>query len=164
MLLEYRHRKLMGMIGFGFSGQRLKKDLQINNTIWEEESSATFGFGYLNAGYLVFENNRWSIYPYAGIGGGGFSADEQDIKEDQNLKNLKLGTFFTQVGIGFDFKFAGGHYYNPYGTIGTLGSRVSLKYTYRMLQLERKDPLLKGHQHLITLSYGIGGRNKVRDY
>lgn len=158
MLFEYRHRKLMGMLGFDVASQTLKQDLPVNNTVWKKGSSSTLGSGYLNAGYLAFENRRWSIYPYAGIGYTGFSAVEKDIKEDENLDKLRLNSFFTQLGVGIDLKIT-----SIPSVDQSSDSRISLKYTYRMPRFERKDPLLKGSQHVITLSYGIGGRGKERD-
>lgn len=158
MLFEYRHRRMLGMLGFGFSGHILKEDLPINETTWKKGASATMGNIYLNAGVLVFENRKWSIYPYGGIGYTGFSALQKDIDEDENLEKLGLNSFFTQLGLGVDMKF------NVSPSIYTSSnSRLSLKYVYRMPHFDRKDPILKGSQHIITLSYGIGGRGLERD-
>ncbi|MDR0422261.1 MAG: hypothetical protein LBH72_04535, partial [Proteiniphilum sp.] len=85
MSFECRHRKLMGIFGFELSGHQLKRDLPVNNTIWEEKRHSLMGNMYLNAGYLVFENRRWSIYPYIGGGFTGYSAAEKDIEENERL-------------------------------------------------------------------------------
>lgn len=162
--LEYRHRKLMGILGFGFSGQKLKQEMEINNTVWKKDASATLGNVYMNAGYLIHENRRWSIYPFAGVGYTGYSAVEDDTKEDKNLKKLGLNSFYVQMGAGFDLKIKS---LSSFGNIKAMqpdsDSRISLKYIFRMPKFDRKDPLLSGSQHVITLSYGFGGRGKERD-
>lgn len=159
MVFEYRRRKAMGMLGFDVGSQTLKQDLPINNTVWKKGSGSTLGNIYLNAGYLVFENQRWSIYPYAGGGYTEYTANEKDTKEDENLKKLRLRSFSPQVGVGIDLKIRSIPSVNK-----SPDSRISLKYTYRMPHLGHRDPLLKGSQHVITLSYGIGGRGEKRDY
>lgn len=164
MIFEYRHRKVMGMFGFDVGSQTLKQDFPINNTVWKKGSSSTLGSIYLNAGYLVFENRRWSIYPYVGGGYTEFSAAEKEIQEDENLKKLRLNSFSTQAGIGIDLKINSISPITSYSWMyRNTDSRISLKYTYRMPHLKRKDPSLYGSQHVITLSYGIGGRGKERD-
>jgi hypothetical protein len=110
----------------------------------------------------VFENRRWSIYPYIGGGFTGYSAAEKDIEENERLKRTGLNSFFTQAGAGIDLKILSGSY-GVYPTLASPDCRLSLKYTYRMPRFERKDPSLSGSQHIITLSYGIGGRGRKRD-
>ncbi len=163
LLFEYRHRQLMGMFGAGVLSSTLRQDFQIKNTTWKKGSGATLGSVYLNAGFLVFENHKWSIYPYAGVGFTGYEAVENDTKEDENLKKLGLNSFFTQLGVGIDLKIKSFFIDNLSPYRSSTDSRISLRYSYRKPHFERKDPLLSGSQHLITLSWGLGGRGKERD-
>lgn len=163
ILFEYRHRKLTGMFGFGFYGLTLNEDVPVNETIWKKDAGATSAHLYLNAGYLAFENHRWSIYPFAGAGYTGFSAAEDDIKEDDRLDKLGIHSFFTQAGVGIDLKIKSLRDYNYNSPYPSTDSRISLKYTFRAPRLGRKNDYFDGAMHLVSLSYGFGGRSKERD-
>lgn len=171
MAFDLRYKKLVGILGFGFSGHGLKKDIYINNAVWDKESSATLGVGYLNAGYLLLDNKRFSVYPYIGGGYSGFSASEDVTKELPELKKLKLNSWFPQVGIGFDYKFniSMPSYYGE--SSDENWSRISVRYTYRMQDFNRSivgrgdtPQPMDGFTHSIMVSWGLGGRgtNRVR--
>jgi len=169
MAFDIRYKKLVGILGFGFSGHSLNKDLNINNRVWTEESSATLGVGYLNAGYLLLDTKRFSIYPYIGGGYSGFSASEDVTKEIPELKKLKFNSWFPQAGIGFDYKF---NIFMPsyYGAGSDENwSRISVRYTYRMpnfgTSLEGRGNVsqpMDGFIHSIMVSWGLGGRGTER--
>lgn len=159
MGLEVRHKKVLGQFNFEIADSKLAKDIDINNTTWRMGSTSTNTSFVLNAGYLLLENKRWSIYPLAGVGYSTIYADNEQTKEDPNLKKLKINTFYPDVGFGIDFKL---YISAPYSMEKTPFGRVSLKYKYKMYNFERKDPIFKGHQHFITLSYGLGGRSQNR--
>ncbi|NLN48231.1 MAG: hypothetical protein GX154_03930, partial [Clostridiales bacterium] len=164
MAIDTRYKKLVSILGFGFSVHSLKKDMLINSAIWPEESSATLGMAYLNAGYLCLDTKHISLYPYIGIGYSGFSASEVDIEEIPELKKLSLNSWFPQAGIGFDFKFKMNEPYYAVGT-GDTSSRISVRYSYRMPNYGRKLETLQamdGFTHSIIVSWGLGGRSTVR--
>lgn len=152
MGFEYRHRQLFGQLEIGLVASSLKKDIEINNTIWQKSSSATFATFALNAGYIPFENRRWSIYPFAGIGFSAISAPTEDTKNDPNLQSLKLNTFSPQIGMGVDYKL-----YSSKSKKSSYG-RLSLRYKYKIYNFEKTNPLFQGNQQSITLSFGFGGR------
>lgn len=159
MGLEYRYKKALGQFNIGIADSKLAKDININNTIWREGSSSTNASFALNAGYLLLENKRWSIYPLVGAGYSSIYADNEQTKEDPKLKKLKLNTFYPEAGFGIDFKL---YIRDPFTMERSPFGRLSLKYKYKMYNFERKDPIFKGHQHFITLSYGLGGRPEKR--
>lgn len=171
MAMDIRYKKLVGIFGFGFSGHSLKNDIHINRVVWPNKSSATLGIGYLNAGYLLLDTKRFSIYPFMGAAYSGFSADEDIIKETPELDKLKLNSWSTQAGIGFDFKFKINTPYSFYYDMGTAdaGSRISVRYTYRMPNYGRNlesvsgiNQSLDGFTHSIMVSWGLGGRGNTR--
>lgn len=170
MAFDVRYKKLVGIFGLGFSGHTLNKDININNVVWQNGSSATLGVGYLNAGYLLHDTKRFSIYPFVGGGYSGFSTAQNVYKDIPELKNLKFNSWFPQAGIGFDYKFniSMPNYY----TIGSQQdnwSRISIRYTYRMpnfsRSLEGRGDLsqpMDGFTHNIMISWGLGGRSTQR--
>lgn len=167
MAFDLRYKKLVSIFGFGFSGHSLKKDIYINNVVWPKESISTLGMGYLNAGYLLLDTKKFSIYPFMGVGYSGFSASEETTKDVPELKKLKLNSWFSQAGIGFDYKFKIVEHYD-YG-IGDSSSRISVRYTYRMPNYDRSLETLNGltqpmdgFTHSIMVSWGFGGRGKNR--
>lgn len=152
MIVEYRYKKMLAQFDMSFVNSRLQRDVDINNTTWYKDASSSLGSFVLNAGYLVFENKRWSLYPLAGVGFASITASIDDTKEDPMLKKLKLNTFHSQVGMGVDFKLLmPGKPKNPIG-------RVSLKYKYKIYNFEKTNPLFEVNQHTVSLTYGIGGR------
>ncbi len=159
MAFEMRHKKFVGMFGFGFSGHSLKQNIPINNTIWPDKASSTHSFLYINTGYLLLDNKQFSIYPYVGLGFGGISAGEKETKEMPELKKLNLNCFFPQTGLGFDFKFKAS---SPYYYSKEPSSRISVRYVYRMPQYEKKVSGMSGSTHNIIVSWGFGGRFPAR--
>ncbi len=120
----------MGIFGFGFSGHTLDDDIKINGVTWANSSSATLGLGYLNAGYLLVDTKRVSIYPFIGGGYIGFSTSQNVYKEIPELEKLQLNSWFPQVGFGFDYKFKIPKLdYYEMGSDGSW-SRISVRYTY----------------------------------
>lgn len=171
MAFDVRYKKLVGIAGFGFSGHSLKKDVLINHVNWPQKSISTLGVGYLNAGYLLLDTKRISIYPYVGGGYSGFSASEVDIKEIPELKKLKFNSWFPQVGIGFDYKFKISTPYSVYNDMlfGDFDNRISVRYSYRMPNYGRSLESINGvyqsmdgFTHSIIVSWGFGGRGTNR--
>ena len=169
MAFDFRYKKLVGIFGFGFSGHSLNNDIYINNVVWPKESSATLGIGYLNAGYLLLDTKRFSIYPFIGGAYSGISTSDDTVKETPELKKLKLNSWFPQVGIGFDYKFKM-PLLDYYGMGSDANwSRISVRYTYRMPNFGRKlEPVsgvnqpMDGFIHSIMVSWGLGGRETNR--
>lgn len=155
MIFEYRHKKILGQVQVDVTNGKLSNDIEINNTTWYKESVATNAGVSLNAGYLLLENKRWSIYPSVGMGYASIGANTEDTKEDPNLKKLKLNCFYPQLGLNFDFKY---FITDPYSGKKSPFGRFSLQYKYKMFNFERNNPIFQGHQHFIILTYGLGGR------
>lgn len=161
MALDVRYKRTIGMVGFGVSSHTLKHDIPINGVTWQKGATTNLGFVYLNGGYVLYNSYRWSIYPFAGVGYSGFSAAEEDIDEWPELKHLKLNSFFTQIGIGVDFRFKMPDF--PYNRSGDeLPGRLSLRYSFRTSHFENKINGMDGFTHSIVLSWGIGGRPSER--
>ncbi len=169
MALDLRYKKLVGIFGFGFSGHTLDDDIKINGVTWANSSSATLGLGYLNAGYLLVDTKRVSIYPFIGGGYIGFSTSQNVYKEIPELEKLQLNSWFPQVGFGFDYKFKIPKLdYYEMGSDGSW-SRISVRYTYRMPNFSRSldgrgdiSQPMDGFIHSIMVSWGIGGRGTNR--
>lgn len=167
MAFDVRYKKLVGIFGFGFSGHSLKQDIPINDVIWSNESPSSHGLVYLNGGYLLLDTKRFSLYPFVGMGYGGISADGEVTKEYPELEKLGLNSFFTQVGIGCDFKFKlpAPYYYMysiPNNDPDNAYSRISVRYSFRMPKYEMKYKGMDGFTHSIVVSWGLGGRTSRR--
>ena len=55
-------RRLVGGAGFGGGGSHRRKHFR---------TSTGFGGGHMLTGYAAYDSDRWRVYPFAGIGGGG---------------------------------------------------------------------------------------------
>ena len=73
-------------------------------------SSAIGGYGFLNTGYLMVENDFLDLYPILGIGIGGIGfkigqSSFDDILDDpQGAANLNTFSFLLNLALGADYK------------------------------------------------------------
>jgi hypothetical protein len=121
----------------GGEGQALLRSENSNNTY---TTIGNGGYGFLNVGYIVYQNKRLSLYPLVGIGGGGYSIDISKNTITPNINNLMQGdlnqmhlsssNILLNLSIGTDYFFLGKPQEN--GIDGfTIGFRIG--YTLDLL-------------------------------
>jgi opacity protein-like surface antigen len=168
MAFDLRYKKFVSILGFDISIHEHKNDMNINGATWYKEDKGDLGAGYLNVGYLLLDNKKFSIYPYVGYAYTGISISDPEVtKNTPELNKLGLNCWAPQFGIGFDFKF---NIFDPY-SYGLFNgsrdgnSRISFRYTIRKADYTKigaNIPAMDGFTHNIAISWGIGGRKTKR--
>jgi hypothetical protein len=99
-------RVLVGAEGNLLVGEEKSSVIGSNNY----SSSAIGGYGFLNTGYLVVENDFLDLYPVIGIGIGGIdfkigqSSFDDILDNPQGAANLNTFSFLPNFALGADYK------------------------------------------------------------
>lgn len=104
-------RKASGRVLVGVEGHLLvgeEKSSVISSKSYS--SSAIGGYGFLNTGYLMVENDFLDLYPVLGIGIGGIhikigqSSFDDILDNPQGAANLNTFSFLLNFALGADYK------------------------------------------------------------
>jgi hypothetical protein len=105
---SFIRRFLLGGEGHAMVGE--DQSVTLNET--EYKVSFNGGYGFFDIGYAVISTPRFHVYPFLGIGGGGYTL--RITKNDKptfdsvmvnpgNNSNLSIGGLMLQFGIGVDY-------------------------------------------------------------
>lgn len=93
---------LRDYIGFN----SIKKDFSYSSGIWEKGSRAMVFIPETSLGYVISDNNRFKVSPFAGIGAMDISPPSADTEEKPDLKEVSLEFTTTwMTGVNIDIKF-----------------------------------------------------------
>ncbi len=149
-------------IGIG----KTSTNIPYSTGIWEDGSQANVLLPEVSLGYVIIDNKKIRITPFAGIGGTSISPPENDLNENPDLKEVALDYSTTYTfGATFDFKF--GSSAISFITDNTVENDywfLRIRYSYIMPQFESKYPGLTGNMHCITIGFGIFGQRMKRDF
>lgn len=149
---------LRDYIGFN----KTKKDFTYSQGVWEKGSRAMVFLPEASLGYVVYNDNRLKISPFAGIGSMDISPPTNDTNEIPELKEVSLEFTTTYIlGFNFDIKFGPKHVpaYQPKTSYGF----IRVRYGYSMPQFEKKYNGMAGNMHYITIGFGGLGRGLKRE-
>ena len=107
-------------------------------------------------GYVAYNDNRFKLSPFAGIGSMDISPPTKDTEETPELKEVSLEFTTTYIiGINFDIKFGPKHTpkYSPKTSYGFM----RIRYGYSI-------PEFDGNMHYITIGFGGMARGLKREY
>jgi len=97
---------LRDYIGFN----KTKKDFDYSLGTWKKSSRTMVFLPEASLGYVVHNNNRFKLSPFAGIGSMDISPTEQDTKETPELEEVSLKFTSTYIlGINLDIKLGPTH-------------------------------------------------------
>ena len=150
---------LRDYIGFN----KTKKDFDYSLGTWEKGSRTIVFLPEASLGYVVHNDNRFKLSPFAGIGLMDISPPTKDIDETPELEEVKLEFSTTYVlGINFDIKFGPKHVpdFSPKASYAF----IRIRYGYSMPQFENKYDGMTGNMHYITIGFGGIGRGLKREY
>ena len=150
---------LRDYIGFN----KTKKDMDYTMGTFEEGSRTMVFLPEASLGYVVYNDNRFKLSPFAGIGSMDISATSIDVDEVPELEEVALEFTTTYIlGINFDIKFGPKKTpkYSPKSSYGFM----RIRYAYCMPQFENKYDGMTGNMHYITIGFGGMSRGLKRDY
>lgn len=150
---------LRNYIGF----DKTKKDFDYSLGTWEKDSKTIVFLPEASFGYVTYNDNRFKLSPFAGIGSMNISPPSIDTEETPELEEVSLKFTTTYIiGINFDIKFGPKRTlnYNPKTSYGFM----RIRYGYCMPRFENKYAGITGNMHYITIGFGGMGRGLKREY
>jgi len=130
---------------------------------WEKGSRTEVFLPEASLGYVAYNDNRFKLSPFAGIGSMDISPPTKDTEETLELKDVSLGPTTTYVlGINFDIKFGPKNTskYRP----KTNYVFMRIRYAYCIPRFEKKYNEMSGNMHYITIGFGGVARGLKREY
>ncbi len=113
-------------------------------------------------GYVMYNDNRLKVSPFAGIGAMDISPSTADTEKTPELKevNLKFNTT-TMAGINFDIKFGPQRtpQFRPKASYGFMRVRYALNFP----QFGKKYDGMEGTMHYVTIGFGGMARGLKRE-
>lgn len=150
---------LRDYIGFN----KTKKDFDYSLGAWEKDSRTMVFLPEASLGYVAYNDNRFKLSPFAGIGSMDISPPTNDTKETPELKEVSLEFTTTYVlGLNFDFKF--GPKNTPKFSPKTSYGFMRIRYGYCIPRFEKKYDGMTGNMHYITIGFGGMARGLRREY
>jgi len=150
---------LRDYIGFN----KTKQDFNYSLGSWTKGSRTTVFLPEASLGYVTYNNNRFKISPFAGIGSTDISPPTKDTEKTPELKEVSLEFTTTYIlGINFDIKFGPKHTpdYSPKTSYGFM----RIRYGYSIPSFEKKYDGMTGNMHYITIGFGGMARGVKRKY
>lgn len=150
---------LRDYIGFN----KTKKDFNYSLGTWEKGSRTMVFLPEASLGYVAYNDNRFKLSPFAGIGSMDISPTTKDKEETPELKEVSLEFTTTYIiGINFDIKFGPKHTtkYSPKTSYGFM----RIRYGYSIPRFEKKYDGMTGNMHYITIGFGGMARGLKREY
>ena len=149
---------LRDYIGFN----KTKKDFNYSLGTWEKGSRTMVFLPEASLGYVAYNDNRFKLSPFAGIGSMDISPTTKDKEETPELKEVSLEFTTTYIiGINFDVKFGPKHTpkYRPKTSYGFM----RIRYGYSIPRFEKKYDGMTGNMHYITIGFGGMARGLKRE-
>jgi hypothetical protein len=149
---------LRDYIGFN----KTKKDFDYSLGVWEKGSRTMVFLPEASIGYVTYNDNRFKISPFAGIGAMDVSPPSKDTEETPELKEVSLEFTTTyMLGINLDIKF--GPKNVPDHSPKTSYGFMRIRYGYTMPKFEKKYVGMAGNMHYFTIGFGGMGRGLKRE-
>ncbi len=137
----------------GFS--HLSKDIPYSLGVWEKGSSLQIIIPEASLGYIVKQTNHIKMAPFAGISYIFVSPSAKDIKNNQDLNNVEIGSSAFLVGLNLDIiPFGNGSGINtPFPSSDY--AFIKIRYGYGITNFGKKYSGFDGNHHYFTLGIGI---------
>jgi hypothetical protein len=150
---------LRDYIGFN----KTKKDFNYSLGIWEKGSRTMVFLPEASLGYVAYNDNRFKLSPFAGIGSMDISPTTKDKEKTPELKEVSLEFTTTYIiGINFDIKFGPKH--TPKYIPKTSYGFMRIRYGYSIPRFEKKYDGMFGNMHYITIGFGGMARGLKREH
>jgi hypothetical protein len=144
-----------------FGINETKRDFVYSKGTWKKGSGATVFLLEASLGYVAYNNNRFKVSPFAGIGSMNIGPSDKATAETPEIEEVSLDFTTTYlVGINFDVKFGPKHRpeYNP----KTSYLFMRIRYGYSVPTFEKKYDGMTGNMHYVTIGFGSMARGAKR--
>lgn len=141
---------------------KTNKDINYSVGTFEKGSRLSMIIAEASLGYVVYNDDRFKLSPFGGIGYIGLSPSADDVKKIPQLEEIEYNNSTYILGVNCDIKFGRKNVpkYNPKATY----SFIRIRYAYCFPNFEKKYVGMTGNMHYITVGYGLGGKGLKREY
>ncbi len=147
----------------GFS--RTKNDIPFNSGVWTMNSEARIFVPEASVGYVVAENNRIKVAPFAGISSSDIGPTSNDATAQPALKDAGIGFSRTYTfGANADIKLGKAKKGTSLRKARNDYWMVRVRYSYNMPQFALRYPGMTGSFHSITVGIGSFEKRSRRKY
>lgn len=163
--IDVQYKKFITQLRILTMTSRLRTDILWNNITWPARSKVNTMTTEISAGYALVEQQRFRIFPLAGISWTGIYPLQEEIKKNPELENVEMKmTFGYTFGLNAEVRL--GHALIPLVSRGPEERYrlLRLRYAFFIPHFYQKYNAYNGSLHAITLSYGLFGRSMKRDY
>jgi len=148
---------LRDYIGFNST----KKDFDYSKGVYEKGSSTMVFIPEASMGFVVLENDRFKLAPFAGIGGLHICPPLGKTDKESELNEVSISAFTYNLGVSIDLKFGkNGYSFRPKSSYGFL----RVRYGYSIPNFSKKYDEISGGTHYITIGVGGFSRGLKREY
>lgn len=144
----------------GFS--KLKKDIFYPDGVWQEKSQVRVFIPEATLGYVLRDESRLKVAPFAGIGAVIYSPTENDVKSEPFLRDADFGSFSYIAGLNLDIKLGQKKDILALNKDAGYGF-IRIRYGYCLPRFSKKHSDMMGNMHYITIGIGAFGRRIKRD-
>jgi hypothetical protein len=156
----YRNFELYLRDYIGFNST--KKDFSYSSGVWNKGSNAMVFLPEASLGYVISNNNRFKVSPFAGIGAMDIAPPSADTEKYPDLKEVSLEFTTTwMTGVNIDIKF--GPSKVPDWKPKTSYGFMRIRYAYNAPQYARKYAGASGNMHYVTIGFGGFARGVERE-
>ncbi len=143
------------------SSTKTTREVVHRGVAWPEGIRGYVVGGDIALQYPAYQSRNMKLSPFIGIGGVGMGPSEAEIKKYPELDDFKEFSAFNYLA-GLDFKLNSWNKNINLSRDG--GGYVGLRYTYYFPNYSRKNTLMDGNMHMVTLTFGGFGRPMKRDF
>lgn len=157
----YRNFELYLRDYIGFN--KTKRDFEYSSGTWGKGSRAMVFLPEASLGYVTYNDNRFKVSPFAGIGAMNIGPTFQAVEETPELDEVEL-EFTTTYMIGFNFDLKFGSKNTPAFMPKTSYGFMRIRYAYNIPGFDQKYGNMTGNMHYITIGFGGMARGLKRQY
>lgn len=150
---------LRDYIGFN----KTKKDFDYSIGTFEKGSRTMVFLPEASIGYVTYNDNRFKVSPFAGIGAMDIGPTLKATEATPELEEVELEFTTTyMIGINFDIKLGAKKTpeYRPKTSYGF----IRIRYAYNIPSFDAKYDGMTGNMHYITIGFGGMLRGLKREY
>jgi hypothetical protein len=150
---------------YAFGTNKLKKDIQYQDSIWKKGGKATIFLWELSLGYNYRFSEKLTITPVLGCGWFSLSPSTKDAEKNEYLKDINILSYCNpNIGIDLGWKLGDNYFQANNGKLRYNFNSCNLRYVYQPVSFTQKHNQLNGTVHNITLGIKLGFSGAKRVY
>lgn len=150
---EISFNKLNFILRYKGGSATVGEDFIVQNTTWQSNAGLSVSAFEFSLGYNIFDFNHLKLSPFTGISKFNLTPIEEEIKNNEVLKNTKLKFAAYTLGLTFDLKYRLHRFDSYYGRLNNNFGLIRLRYEFNLPFDDLKSDI--GYIHYITIGWGF---------